>query len=62
MNMNEIMNVFGEFAQSQGLYGRLIRDIKILQEDDPIAYDELVTVLENQHFTSALDVILFIET
>lgn len=61
MKMNEIVDVFRMLARSHGLYGRLLRDINILQDNDPIAYDELVTVLENQNFTSVLDVIFFVE-
>ena len=62
MDREDILNVFREFAQSQGFYGRLLRDLAELEEYEPDAYEELMQNLEAQDFRTPLDVILYIET
>ena len=62
MKRDEILGVFAELAQSQGFYGRLLRNIEELQECDPDMYEEFMTELEEQNFHDALDLILYIET
>lgn len=52
-----IMDVFRTLARSQGFYGRLIRSIEEAGEEG----QEWLQSLEDQHFTSDLDLILFIE-
>lgn len=52
-----IMDVFRTLACSQGFYGRLINSIEEAGEEG----QEWLQNLEDQHFTSDLDVILFIE-
>lgn len=51
MDRNEILGVLRMFAQSQGFYGRLLRDMT----------DEVLDYLESQNFDSALDLVLFLE-
>jgi len=62
MDRADILNVFAELAQSQGFYGRLLRDLMDMRECDPDTYEEVMTNLEEQHFHDALDLILYIET
>lgn len=51
MKKQEILEVLRSLARSQGLYGRILRDIT----------DEGLEYLENQNFKDALDLVLFIE-
>lgn len=62
MDREDILNVFREFAMSQGFYGRLLRDLAELEEYEPDAYEEFMQNLEAQDFRTPLDVILYIET
>lgn len=58
MKRDEILGIFAELALSQGFYGRLLRDISEMEEEDRDTY---LSYLEEQNFTSELDLILFIE-
>lgn len=51
MNREQILAVFRSLAQSQGLYGRILRDIT----------DEELDYLVSKNFKSDLALILFIE-
>lgn len=53
MKRNEILETIQNLAKSQGLYGRILREINT----DPTILDEL----EKQNFKDSLDLILFIE-
>lgn len=51
MNRTEIESVFRSLARSQGMYGRILRQIT------PEGYD----YLEKQSFEDPLDLVLFLE-
>ena len=51
MNREEIIKALEQLAQSQGLYGRILRDM----DNDYLNY------LEEQHFGDIFDMVLFIE-
>ena len=53
MNAEQILDVIASLAQSQGFYGRLLRDI----HDDPDILDELV----EQNFSDEIAMIQYIE-
>lgn len=59
MKREEIMETIKNLASSQGLYGRLYRELMELNEDD---YHEVMIELENQNFKGGLDLIMFIES
>ena len=61
MKMNEIINVIEMLSHSQGFYGRLLRSILELKEENETEYNELKNYLESQNFSDDLDVILFFE-
>jgi len=52
MNKNQIRETFEMLARSQGLYGRILRDIT----------DEQLDYLAQQNFKDVVDLILFIES
>ena len=58
MKREEILKLFHSLAQSQGFYGRLLRDIYRLDKSDQ---DRYLSHLEEQNFKDDIDVILFIE-
>ena len=61
MKMNEIISFIEMLSQSQGFYGRLLRSIHELKQENETAYNELKHYLESQNFSDALDVIMFFE-
>ena len=62
MKMNEIISVIEMLSQSQGFYGRLLRSIHELKQENEKEYNELKHFLESQNFSDSLDVILFFES
>ena len=61
LKMNDILNVITDLSHSQGFYGRLLKQIYEIRDNDPDAYDELCEQLEAQEFRTSLDVVLFFE-
>ena len=58
MDRQAIIGTFEMLAQSQGFYGRLLRDIDEMDEEDR---DKVWSDLESQNFKDAVDLILYIE-
>ena len=58
MNREEMRQVFEDLSMSQGLYGRLLRSIDEMYEEDR---EKVWSDLESQNFKDAVDLILFIE-
>ena len=58
MKREEIMETIKSLASSQGLYGRLYRDLMALDEEK---YNEVMTELESQNFKDGVDLIMYIE-
>lgn len=59
MDIKQILTVIKELSQSQGFYGRLLRDIKGLNYEQ---FNEFKDYMESQNFKDSLDVIMFFET
>lgn len=62
MKMNEIISVIEMLSHSQGFYGRLLRSIYELKQENEKEYNELKNYLESQNFSDTLDVIMFFES
>ena len=58
MDRQAIRGIFEMLAQSQGFYGRLLRDIDELPEEDR---EKVWSDLESQNFKDTVDLILYIE-
>ena len=56
MTKEQIWDAFKQLAQSQGFYGRLMRDIEQSGEKE-----EILQHLEDQHFGSTVDLVMYIE-
>ena len=61
MKMDEILSTIQQLACSQGMYGRLYRDIMETKENDADAYEELKNLLESKNFKEPLDFIMWFE-
>ena len=62
MKMEDILNAIRELASSQGFYGRLLRDLTELKENDLESYNSIKEELESQNFTDTLDLIIYLES
>lgn len=58
---NDVINILIELSYSQGFYGRLLRDLSEIKECEPERFDLIVTEIESQEFTNALDVVMYFE-
>ena len=58
MEREEIMEKIKSLASSQGLYGRLYRDLMELDEDE---YEQVMLELESQNFKDEVDLVMFIK-
>ena len=61
MKMNEILDAIASLARLQGFYGRLLRDLMRIKENDPDRYGKIKDKLEEQKFGSVVDMVLFFE-
>ena len=61
MCIEEIMDVIKGLAMSQGFYGRLLRALEELKNEDVHKYQDVVLELEGQNFKDALDVVMYFE-
>ncbi len=62
MKEKEIRYALRELAKSQGFYGRVLRRLDELQEEEPEAYASAIKKLEEQQFKDILDLVMFFET
>ncbi len=61
MKMSEILDTIKSLACSQGMYGRLYRDLMELKEESPYDYEEVVNMLESRNFNEPLDFVMWYE-
>ena len=61
MKMKDILNAIRELANSQGFYGRLLRDLTELKQNDLESYNNIKEELESQNFHDTLDLIMYLE-
>ena len=61
MTMSEILNAIYDLSQSQGFYGRLLRDLLQMKKNDPKRYEAVKQELEAQKFSDAVDMVLYFE-
>ena len=58
MNREQILDTFRDLAKSQGFYGRLLANISLLDEE---TRDAFLSDLENQNFSDAVDLVMYLE-
>lgn len=58
---DDVFDVIYSLSHSQGFYGRLLRALEELRNEDEDTWNNFVTEIESQEFTSPLDVVLYFE-
>lgn len=61
MKMGELLNIIKQLANSQGFYGRLLRELEEIKQQEPAKYADIVEKWEAKNFTDSLDFILWLE-
>ena len=61
MRITDILEAITELSYSQGFYGRLLRQLLEIKENDKASWDEIVKELEAQNFKTSLDMVLYFE-
>lgn len=61
MKREQILAVIKMLAKSQGLYGRILRDLEECKANFPDEYEQTMQLLEEQNFKSELDLIYYFE-
>ena len=61
LEFSDVINILSELSQSQGFYGRLLRDIAETKKEAPEYFDMFVEEIESQNFRTMLDVIMYFE-
>ena len=61
MNRNEIMETIKMLSMSQGFYGRLLKSLCDLRENNEPMYEEVMDELEAQNFGSRVEMVMFFE-
>lgn len=62
MNRDEIMDVIKMLASSQGFYSGMYGALCDMKNSDPDEFDRNMSILEEQNFGDAVDVVLYFET
>ena len=62
MNREQIMEAIRQLAHSQGSYGRFYRDLCEMREEDPDRFEEAMTMLEDENFKDAVDLVMYLES
>lgn len=61
LTIAQILSIVTGLARSQGFYGRLLRGIQELEQEDPEEYTKWCKETEDLNFTDTLDVVLYFE-
>ena len=61
LDFDDVMDIIIDLSYSQGFYGRLLRDITELRDEDENLFQNFVEEIESQNFTSSLDVVMYFE-
>ena len=60
-DVDQVIEVIEMLSHSQGYYGRLLRDIMYIKENDPEKFDDFKFIIERKGFTNPVDVFMFFE-
>lgn len=62
MKRDELLNIIEGLSHSQGFYGRLLRRLIELKNEEPENYENLMLEWENENFTDAVDFVIYLES
>lgn len=60
-SVEQVIEVVEMLSQSQGFYGRLLEEIKYIEENDPMSFEVFKDMIEKEEFENPVDVVLFFE-
>lgn len=60
-DFEDVINIIIMMSHSQGFWGRLLECIFEMEKEDADAYDNFVSVIEEQQFTNMYDVVRYFE-
>ena len=58
---DDVIDIIIMMSRSQGFWGRLLECIFEMEKEDTDAYDNFVSVIEEQQFTNMYDVVRYFE-
>lgn len=59
--VDQVIEVIEMLSHSQGFYGRLLREIIEMKENDVERFEEFKWLIEQQEFQNPVDVVMFFE-
>ena len=59
--VDQVIEVIEMLSHSQGFYGRLLREIIEMKENDVDRFEEFKELIEQQDFQDPVDVVMFFE-
>lgn len=59
--VDQVIEVIEMLSHSQGFYGRLLKDINYMRENEPDKFEDFKWILELKEFHNPVDVVLFFE-
>lgn len=60
-SIDQVIEVVEMMAKSQGFYGRLLKDIMYMKENDVDKFEEFKELIELMGFENPVDVVMFFE-
>lgn len=60
-NFEDVIDIIIMMSHSQGFWGRLLECIFEMEKKDADAYDNFVSIIEEQQFTNMYDVVRYFE-
>ena len=60
-SVDQVIEVIEMLSHSQGFYGRLLRDIMYIKENEPEKFEDFKFIIEQKEFTNPVDVVMFFE-
>lgn len=60
-SVEQVIEVIEMLSHSQGFYGRLLKEVMYIEENDPEKFESFKELIEEQGFENPVDVVLFFE-
>lgn len=57
----QVIELIEKLSHSQGFYGRLLKEVMYIEENDPEKFESFKELIEEQEFENPVDVVLFFE-
>ena len=60
-SVEQVIEVVEMLSHSQGFYGRLLKDIEYMKENEPEKFEDFKFIIELKEFKTPVDVVMFFE-